>query len=568
MHVLPFTALLAAVGLASASLIDSQVNQFYALAQSRMDEHTFEHPLIEAGVELCKNGAVVQDDEALKQAPYGLGDLLTPLVSNTKHILLTAAPGAGMAHLVYLLESVTGLAVESRDAWASRQDLTLSDFTHAYSEECGWSEQCADVRRSGAGDLIITETTFPFNVHGDSDKSVADKLKEYSSFTTANLVVLLVRNAIDAMILQDVGVDEADSFMYAWAHHADFWVLRESTTPVLIVRFEDLMQYPEHTLGRILQAAGLWYAPNIAKTISESEIALAADKWRTAVSEASSSDSIPSSKLSIKSELHVLNAYPFIDYLLKGQSPSAYISRIFSAARSMRATMGRLGYGYWRHVWDSLTIDQMPQLHQLTICTLFGMSDIITPFRLLWAGVDAKVVRNVQFLAISTQASTYVPVFINKVASSTSVAEFPHSPLFAKEWLEADGPLQLVLFPVVPRAGSTWMRSMIEVASGLATSSVYAEARGLVDPRTHVSTQSCGSSKDCTYVRLSQNRDPVIAKTHYPFKTNGDCDDAVNGPFARCSFNYTAVMTSVRNPIESFISWRRSVGHALHFIDV
>ena len=216
--------------------------------------------------------------QGLLSPTYGLAHISPALAILPRHVLLAAVPGSAPSHLVYLLELATGIAVETRDSWGPHHGATWNHYTRAYGLECGFSARCDRVHRSRPGDIVITETAFPFSLHGDSDINVADKLARYDSFNDVDLVILLVRNPFDAMVLHDIGPELAEAFMHAWAHHADYWILRSSPEPVLIVRAEDLLKYPEHVLGRILIESGIrdrFFTPALA-----SDIADVVKEWR------------------------------------------------------------------------------------------------------------------------------------------------------------------------------------------------------------------------------------------------------------------------------------------------
>ena len=218
-----------------------------------------ELPSMAHAVRSCLTHPAGHDTSPFSSRPYGLNDAVHAFSARSGKIVLTGSPGSGMAHLVYLLEAATGLAVETRDDWAQHHAATWSEYTHAWARPCGWSGLCDTTRRSSqqADDPIIIATSFPFDIHGESGLSVANKLDLYHRYDDADLVVVLVRNPYDAMVLQDIGLSDSNAFMEAWSHHADYWVLRESAVPVVIVRFEDVLRTPEWVIGRIMLLAGL-----------------------------------------------------------------------------------------------------------------------------------------------------------------------------------------------------------------------------------------------------------------------------------------------------------------------
>ena len=60
---------------------------------------------------------------------------------------------------------------------------------------------------------------------------------------------------------------------------------------------------------------------------------------------------------------------------------------------------------------------------------------------------------------------------------------------------------------------------MLELATGLATETVFREPNSTLSERTHAYGASCGRSNLCDSVRRSSGGLPTVIKTHAPFIT-------------------------------------------------
>ena len=227
----------------------------------------------------------------------------------------------------------------------------------------------------------------------------------------------------------------------------------------------------------------------------------------------------------------------------------------------VRHSAGRLGYGQLMYLWLSTMEASSSRRLSLSICALHDNGASIIPFRLLWAGVDDSINRAV-YLLNPTDNSTLVllPLFIKTHPSKghPENLEFPLKPSRLQLYQKAlPNNFQLVLFATVPRSGNSWMRSILEAITGLATGTVYNEFQDVIEPRTKAVTHRCGTGMNCQSVRISKGLDPFIVKTHFPFSSNGLCVDSIQGAFANCNLNFDTLIVSLRNPIENFFAWRR-----------
>ncbi|KAG5177513.1 P-loop containing nucleoside triphosphate hydrolase protein [Tribonema minus] len=125
-----------------------------------------------------------------------------------------------------------------------------------------------------------------------------------------------------------------------------------------------------------------------------------------------------------------------------------------------------------------------------------------------------------------------------------------------------------VHMPSIPRAGSTWFRTMFEVATGRPTASVWPEGgRQDAARRYHiVDGHACGANPaqmegnklprgapPCRNLTAPAPDDPVLMKSHTPFFPS--YDRPALDPGATC-----AVLLIVRNPLDAHDAWRRYAG--------
>jgi hypothetical protein len=143
---------------------------------------------------------------------------------------------------------------------------------------------------------------------------------------------------------------------------------------------------------------------------------------------------------------------------------------------------------------------------------------------------------------------------------------------------------ELCVFPTVPRSGNTWMRRMLEAASGMPTwtafkaehlkhhddSSVVEDKHALVvfDPRAGLYVPPCGVQNECAKV-IQRNTTVVIAKSHSPFLMASG-REAYGPPMVGAELNISwpegatadvgvgaSVVMAVRNPLDNYYAWHR-----------
>jgi hypothetical protein len=76
---------------------------------------------------------------------------------------------------------------------------------------------------------------------------------------------------------------------------------------------------------------------------------------------------------------------------------------------------------------------------------------------------------------------------------------------------------------------------------------VYIEQFTSWSERSQAYVPVCGLDKDCTIAQASRDDQPVVVKTHYPFF----------GPELRRDECVSAVLTTVRHPLDNFVAWAR-----------
>lgn len=101
-----------------------------------------------------------------------------------------------------------------------------------------------------------------------------------------------------------------------------------------------------------------------------------------------------------------------------------------------------------------------------------------------------------------------------------------------------------IMFPTVPRSGSTLTRILLENATGIATEAVYKED-GAFDKRTMANARPCGILGNCETVRRGRGEEVAIVKTHFPFL----------GPELEPDACVSAVLMSVRHPLDNYLAW-------------
>eukprot|EP00038_Savillea_parva_P017177 m.19318 g.19318 ORF g.19318 m.19318 type:complete len:442 (-) comp3679_c0_seq1:54-1379(-) len=141
-------------------------------------------------------------------------------------------------------------------------------------------------------------------------------------------------------------------------------------------------------------------------------------------------------------------------------------------------------------------------------------------------------------------------------------------------------PTRLCIFPTVPRSGNTWMRRMLESASGAPTRTVFKaehlkhhddssiveddHAQVVYEPRTGLYIPPCGVSNECDKVTV-HNASVVIAKSHSPFLMTSGREEYVpretgvtwpEGTTADIGIGSSVVM-AVRNPLDNYYAWHR-----------
>lgn len=105
-----------------------------------------------------------------------------------------------------------------------------------------------------------------------------------------------------------------------------------------------------------------------------------------------------------------------------------------------------------------------------------------------------------------------------------------------------------VWLATVPRSGNSWLRNLLEEASGIATEAVFV-GEPCFTPAKETSCK-CGQSGDCTHVHLHHGADKYVIKTHFPFLGPNVNLLELNKPIEK------AVLT-VRNPLDNYFAWNQ-----------
>lgn len=103
-----------------------------------------------------------------------------------------------------------------------------------------------------------------------------------------------------------------------------------------------------------------------------------------------------------------------------------------------------------------------------------------------------------------------------------------------------------ILFPTVPRSGSSMTRALLENATSVATGAVYWEG-GRWNEQARAFIHECGGNRDCERVHVSNGSEPMVIKSHYPFLGQQDAafgNDCVS-----------AIVMTVRHPLDNYIAW-------------
>ena len=449
-------------------------------------------------------------------SPFGLGNRTSSVCSNPQRVVIAGSPGSGLAHIVYLMELVTGTPIE------------YNDFT----PKCGWSERCDHVRQRLTGQVSIEATTFPFpdepdksrkEPHGDT---VSDKLDRMDDLRKADCVVLLVRNAFDAYALKTVrpGLYQESDFIENWAQHVDYWTLTTTGTPTVVVRFEDVMLAPEHIIGQMVQTIGLWDR----LSIDASRLKLAVKAWQNdLVMHASQTLSDPL-KLSIATELAYTHKYPYLKQYVPGE-------KFMQLASLHRHTLGRVGYSHLLATWNdpSIKLNDFPTRLD---CALKASEDVARPYRIAFAGSSSGEKR-LYLIRISQDP---FPLFEDQ----------------KKKRSDNDNIYEISLASV-PRSGNTWTRMLLEAATGISSESVFYEEGTKPRHRTGTYSADCGEINDCDNVHPAEIGEPVVIKTHAPFLAPDlICSDPnITMDGFKCNVNYALLL--VRNPLENYLAYIR-----------
>lgn len=102
-----------------------------------------------------------------------------------------------------------------------------------------------------------------------------------------------------------------------------------------------------------------------------------------------------------------------------------------------------------------------------------------------------------------------------------------------------------ILFPTVPRSGSSMTRTLLEIATGISTGTVFREG-GAWNERAHAFVSSCGAVGDCNHVHAPKGTEPIVVKSHYPFleaKGVAFGNDCVSG-----------ILMTVRHPLDNYVA--------------
>ena len=200
-------------------------------------------------------------------------------------------------------------------------------------------------------------------------------------------------------------------------------------------------------------------------------------------------------------------------------------------------------------------------------CGLFGVADMLKGHRLFTAGLDNHMKHSVHLLQPDVHGKhSLQPLYIPKAGSQHAKGEyeasdghniiFPMPKSHINSVLSMPGYLHDISYPSVPRTGNTWVRSMIDVASGLAVECVFPEFNGERQNRSGNYAPKCGAVPKCSKVRISRDGEPFVSKTHFPYMAIGSlCGESrrINGHTCQ----YASAIMPVRNPIENYLAWER-----------
>ena len=101
-----------------------------------------------------------------------------------------------------------------------------------------------------------------------------------------------------------------------------------------------------------------------------------------------------------------------------------------------------------------------------------------------------------------------------------------------------------IVLPSIPRSANTFMRILLENATGIATEAVY-EEKGTWENRTEAYARPCGLLGDCAMVRRGRGAETIIVKTHFPFMK----------PELEPNACVSAVIMPVRHPLDNYLAW-------------
>ena len=496
-------------------------------------------------------------------------------------VLIAGIPGSGIAQLKHLVELATGLIVEQMDQCLTPRSATKqpssplpwSDYSQCVAPLCGWIDDCASVHRSSAawGDPVVFETALPYSLAPD----VADPSVMVDSMQR---VIVLLRHPMDVMANRELQLLDENEFSDKWRLFTDYWLFRstaaKSSASFTFVRAEDLFQYPEHILAHVLRQAGLWDVLHMSKqTVTRVVTHWRKTHFSTYLSKMQRGDELSAAdRKYVASEERSMQPFPFLCNYLASNDRRLEQRAILSISKQRHHhLLDVFGYDRLLRLWETIpdtdsasALSKGKSLHWIIRSpTLMHKQPAVADFieisnRLLFAAPRPQPNSHLLYFA-GTSSKTGNAQLLTK----SSLNVFHPEPLFASQ--DADTPVTYIkhlkarpyrmLMASVPRAGTVWFRALLEAVTGVATGALFPEKDMPFNSELNAYVPQCGASNACKTVRFPTPADPLVVATHRPFTKDTKSPTELTSTMD--PHNITYLFLPIRNPIESFVSWKR-----------